>query len=356
VGAVKKQKARRSIPARAKATTKVSRAKTTRRAGDSGGTARERVDSASVVAQLSAIEEKGGEGSLDFGGGRTLKVSNLDKVFFPRDKYTKGDVMRYYARTAEFILPTIKDRPLVLKRFPNGIDGESFYQQKASDTTPPGVRIEIIETDGGEKQPRYVGGDLLTLLYTVQLGAISVDPWHSRVQSLEYADYTIIDLDPGPRANFARVIQVARWTKEAMDAFGLTAAIKTSGSTGLHIYLPLPPRTPNEAATLVAQLIATKVAETHPKEATIERFIKARGGAMVYVDYLQNIQGKTVAGPYSVRAKPGAPVSTPLQWRELTDDLDPRDFNIRNAPERFEKIGDIWNEAMRKKNSLRALV
>jgi len=317
---------------------------------------RSKIDTGSIIEQLNALEERRGDGSLDLGGGKTLKVSNLDKVFFPKEKYTKGDVMRFYARIADFILPTVQDRPLVLKRFPNGIDSESFYQQKASDTTPPEVRVEEIVTDNGDKQPRYIGGDLLTLLYTIQLGAISVDPWHSHVPTLEYADYTIIDLDPGPRANFQRVIQVARWAKEVIDGFGLHAAIKTSGSEGLHIYLPLPPRTPNEAATLVAQVIATKVASAHPKEATIERMVKARGAAMVYVDYLQNIQGKTVAGPYCVRAKPGATVSTPLRWSELTDDLDPRDFHLGNAAERFEKIGDIWSEAMKKKNSLRALV
>jgi len=315
-----------------------------------------RVDKDSILAQLTEIEQKGAGGTLDLGGGKTLKVSNLDKVFFPKEKYTKGDVMRFYVRVSDLILPTMEDRPLVLKRFPNGIDSESFYQQKASETTPAGVRVETIETDGGEKQPRYIGGDLLTLLYTIQLGAISVDPWHSRVGSLEYADYTIVDLDPGPRANFGRVIQVARWAKEVLDGFGLNAAIKTSGSSGLHIYLPLPPRTPNDAATLVAQVVATKVAQAHPKEATIERFVKARGAATVYVDYLQNIQGKTVAGPYCVRAKPGATVSTPIKWTELTDDLDPRDFHLGNAADRFEKVGDIWNEAMRKKNSLRALV
>ena len=318
------------------------------------GTAK--VDTRSVVEQLHDIEERRGDATLDLGGGKTLKVSNLDKVFFPNAKYTKGDVMRYYARIADLILPTIKDRPLVLKRFPNGIDAQSFYQQKASETTPPEVRVEEIVTDNGEKQPRYIGGDLVTLLYTIQLGAISVDPWHSHVPTLEFADYTIIDLDPGPRANFQRVVQVARWAKEVIDGFGLHAALKTSGSEGLHIYLPLPPRTPNEAATLVAQVIATKVASAHPKEATIERMVKARGAAMVYVDYLQNIQGKTVAGPYCVRAKPGATVSTPLRWSELTDDLDPRDFNVGNAADRFEKIGDMWNEAMKKKNSLRALV
>jgi len=337
------------VPARAKGTNRTSNAKT-------AAAKLEKVDTSGLLEQLASIEKARGDGNLDFGGGKKLKVSNLDKIFFPTGKYTKGDVLRYYTRIADFILPTIQDRPLVLKRFPNGIDGESFYQQKASESTPPGVRVEIITTDGGDKQPRYIGGDLLTLLYTVQLGAISVDPWHSRVPSLEYADYTIIDLDPGPRANFERVVQAARWAKEVIDGFGLHAAIKTSGSTGLHIYLPLPPKTPNEAATLVAQMIATKVAAAHPKEATIERSVKARGAATVYVDYLQNIQGKTVAGPYCVRAKPGALVSTPLKWTELTDDLDPREFNLGNAAERFEKFGDIWFEAMRKKNSLRALV
>jgi len=315
-----------------------------------------KVDSGSILEQLVEIEKRRGDATLELGGGKKLKVSNLDKIFFPKAKYTKGDVMRYYVRIADLILPTMKDRPLVLKRFPNGIDAQSFYQQKASETTPPEVRVEEIITDNGEKQPRYIGGDMLTLLYTIQLGAISVDPWHSHVPTLDFADYTIIDLDPGPRANFQRVMQVAKWAKEVLDSFGLHAAIKTSGSEGLHIYLPLPPRTPNEAATLVAQVIATKVASAHPKEATIERMVKARGAAMVYVDYLQNIQGKTVAGPYCVRAKAGATVSTPLRWNELTDDLDPRDFNLGNAAERFEKIGDIWNEAMKKKNSLRALV
>ena len=354
-GTVAKRQARPNVPARAKSAAKSSTSKAGRSRSGSVKT-HEKVDKTGIMRQLSAVEEGGGDGTLDFGHGKTLKVSNLDKIFFPKKKYTKGDVMRYYARIADFILPTIQDRPVVLKRFPNGINGESFYQQKASENTPPDIRVEVITTEGGERQPRIIGGDLLTLLYTIQLGAISVDPWHSRVQALEYADYTIIDLDPAPRASFARVVQVARWAKEVIDGFGLHAAIKTSGSTGLHIYLPLPPKTLNEAATIVAQMIATKVAEAHPKEATIERFVKARGAATVYIDYLQNIQGKTVAGAYCIRAKPEATVSTPLKWTELTDDLDPRDFHLGNAAERFEQVGDIWNKAMRKINSLRALV
>jgi len=353
--AVVKRQARPRVNAMAKGAAKSSKSKAGR-SRPASARPHEKLDKNGFAEQLSAIEKAGGSGILDFGGGKTLKVSNLDKVFFPKEKYTKGDVMRYYTRIASFILPTIQDRPLVLKRFPNGIDGESFYQHKAADTTPPNVRIEVIQPEGGEKQPRIIGGDLLTLLYTIQLGAISVDPLHSRVQSLEYADYTILDLDPGPRASFDRVVQVARWTHEVIDGLGLHAAVKTSGSTGLHIYLPLPPKTPNEAATLVAQMLATKVADAHPKDATIKRFVKARGAATVYVDYLQNIQGKTVAGPYCVRARPGAPVSTPLRWTELTDDLGPRNFNLGNVAERFEKVGDVWNEAMKKPNSLRALV
>jgi bifunctional non-homologous end joining protein LigD len=355
-GVIANRRARPNVAARSKRAVKAAPTANVRRSRATSVKSLKNADRNAIVQQLLAIEKAGGDGNLDFGQGKTLKISNLDKIFFPKEKYTKGDVMRYYARIADFILPTIQDRPLVLKRFPNGIEGESFYQHKAAENTPPEVRVEEITADAEGKQTRIIGGDLLTLLYTVQLGAISVDPWHSRVQSPEYADYAIVDLDPGPRANFARVVRVARWAKEVVDGFGLHAAIKTSGSTGLHIYLPLPPKTPNEAATLVAQMIATKVTDSHPREATIERFVKARGAATVYVDYLQNIQGKTVAGPYCVRAKAGAPVSTPLKWTELTNDLDPHDFDLGSAVERFEKIGDVWNEAMRKKNSLRALV
>ena len=309
-----------------------------------------------IVAQLEEIEQTRGDGSIDFGKGRKLDVSNLKKIFFPKERISKGDLMRYYATVADYILPTVADRPLVLKRFPGGIDGQSFYQQNAGDSVPPAVRVETIVNDAGEKQARFIGGDLLTLLYTVQLAAISVDPWHSRVGSLDFADYTIVDLDPGPRANFARVMDVARWCKEVIDGYRLGAAIKTSGSTGLHIYIPLPPKTPTDAATLVAQVIATKVAERHPREATIERSVKARGGATVYVDFLQNIKGKTIAGAYCVRAKAGAPVSTPLTWDELDAGLDPRDFTIANIPQRLRDVGDVWGPAMKKRNSLKPLL
>jgi bifunctional non-homologous end joining protein LigD len=325
----------------------------TGQAGPAGGTVRPSAV-AELVRTLQEIEDSGGNGTVETSKGHELAVTNLDKVFFPRKKLTKGDLMRYYATVTPLVLPVMKDRPLVLKRFPNGVAGQSFFQQNAGDT-PAGVRVETIETQGGSTNLRIVGGDLYTLLYTIQLGSISVDPWHSRIQSLDFADYAILDLDPGPRAPFSRVVEVAHWVKETLDQFGLYGALKTSGSSGLHIYLPLPPRTPNESATLVAQIIATKVAEAYPKAATIERFVKARGATTVYVDYLQNIIGKTVAAAYSARANPEALVSTPLGWDELTDDLDPREFTIETAPARFAEVGDIWSEALKKRNSLKAL-
>ncbi|MGI9140583.1 MAG: DNA ligase D [Gemmatimonadaceae bacterium] len=315
-----------------------------------------RADAAKILSQIDELCSSNKRGTLDFGRGRTLSVTNLAKIFFQSTSHTKGDLLRYYTLVSPFILPTIDHRPLILKRFPNGVNGEAFYQQNASEDTPEAVRVEIVTNDDGERQRRMVGGDLPTLLYTIQLGAVSVDPWHSRFRKLDFADYSIIDLDPGPTAKFGRVVRVAQWVKEVLDGLGLHAAIKTSGSTGMHVYLPLPPRTPNEAATLIAQIVAERVASEHPKEATVKRFVKQRGESTVYVDYLQNIQGKTVAGPYCVRAREGATVSTPIGWDELRAGLDPRDFTIDTVIKRFASKGDIWATAMKKKNSLTKLL
>ena len=319
--------------------------------GTRGGSA-----AGAVVAQLREIEESGGGGTVSFGGAQTLEVSNLSKVYFPADGFTKGDLMRYYASVSPFLLPAVKDRPRVLNRFPGGIDGKSFYQQKAPDDAPSAVRVETIQNEQGEDQQRLIGGDLPTLLYLVQLGSISVDPWHGRVGGLEFADYSIIDLDPGPRAPFKRVVEVALRVKEELDALGLTAVPKTSGSSGIHIALPLLPKTPEAAALLVAQIVATRVAEKHPRDATIERSVRARPPAAVYVDFLQNIRAKTVASVYSVRAKQGATVSTPLQWNELDGSLDREDFTIETVPERLARVGDVWAKGMKKPNSLKAVV
>ena len=310
----------------------------------------------SLVAQLDAIEHDGGDGTLNWGDGASLTVSSLGKVFFPRDGITKGDVMRYYAHVEEAILPVMRDRPLVLKRYPDGIDGQSFYQQKAPDRVPPSVRAETIRNEQGEQQRRLIGGNIATLLYTVQLGVISVDPWHSRVPKLELADFTILDLDPGPKASFSRVVEVAKLVQEELEGLSLTAVPKTSGSSGMHIVVPIHPGVSDETAVLAAQLIATRVASRAPSIATIERSVNARPAGTVYVDYLQNIRAKTVAAAYSVRAKPGATVSTPLDWKEVDKALDPRDFTIETVPNRLRRRGDIWARVMKKGNSMHALL
>jgi bifunctional non-homologous end joining protein LigD len=233
------QRARKSASRLTRVKTKISapaRAKSSSRSNGRTTTA--------VADQLSAIESDGGAGSVNVGKGIALDVSNLAKTYFPKARKTKGDLMRYYATVAPALLPQITDRPLILKRFPDGATGPSFFQQRAPDDAPEGVRIEPIASGTGESIARFVGGDLATLLFCAQLGAIDVNPWHSRAGSLEFADYSIIDLDPGARVPFRRVVEVARWAKEALDEAGLHGALKTSGSTGMHVYLPLPPDTP----------------------------------------------------------------------------------------------------------------
>ena len=309
-----------------------------------------------LLTSLSDLEESRQNGSIALPGGTSLDLTNLGKVFYPDDGITKGDLLRYYARMAKYVLPVIADRPLILRRFPNGIEGKAFYQHSVADA-PAGVRTEPVDVNGdGKSSPYLIGGDLATLLYIVQLGGVSIDPFHARVDQFDTADYSIVDLDPGPKATFARVVQVARWVKQELDRLRLHAAIKTSGSTGIHIYIPLPTGTVADVATIIAQIIATNVSTAHPKESTIERSVKARAPSAVYVDYLQNIPGKTVAGAYSVRARPGATVSTPLTWEELDDsDLDPGMFTIGTVPDRVTELGDLWSAAIKKKNTVRAL-
>ncbi|CAN5847375.1 DNA ligase D [soil metagenome] len=312
-----------------------------------------KLDFSAVARRLREIQaEEKGAGEVAVPSEGALPVTNLNKVFFPKVKGTKGDLLCYYAEMSPYILPAMKDRPLILKRFPNGVRGKAFYQQSAPEDVPPGVRAEYLIGDDGERQARLIGGNLATLLYTIQLGAISYDPWHSRIQSLEVADYTVIDLDPGPGATFATVIAVARLVREEMESLGLHGALKTSGSSGMHIYLPLPHGTPLEAATLVAQIVAARVASKHPRIATVERMTRSRARGTIYVDYLQNILGKTVAGVYAIRAKEEATVSTPIGWDELVDDLDLRDFTMRTVPDRVKAMGDIWGSAMAEPNSL----
>jgi bifunctional non-homologous end joining protein LigD len=300
-----------------------------------------------LLDQLDAIQASGGDGTLELPSGDRLAVSNLGKVFWPArprsgqaEPLTKGDLFRHYVRMAPYILPALADRPLVMKRYPNGITGKPFYQHRAPDKIPPGVRVKQVTT-GTETRPHLVGGSLLTLLYTVQLASISQDPWFSRVDSPDLVDHIAIDLDPPDGLPFRRVLDVALWVRDELAALAAPGFAKTSGAGGLHIYVPMPPDTPYGAGLIFAQILATLVARKHPKAATVERAIKARG-RRIYVDYLQNILGKTLASAYSPRASDFAGVSTPLTWDEVEAGVKPQDFTVRTFAGRLEAVGDLW--------------
>jgi bifunctional non-homologous end joining protein LigD len=301
----------------------------------------------SVVDQLRALEDARRDGTIELPGGERLGVTNLSKIFWPGPKLTKGDLLRYYAQIAPLILPAVADRPLVMKRFPNGVDKPAFYQQRNRQEKPPaGVRVETVpeglDPISEADARRFIGGSLITLLYMTQIAAISQDPWFSRVQSPLEMDYVALDLDPGEGAPFSRVLDVARWIRDELASLKVPGVPKTSGSRGLHIYIPLPPGTTYESGVLFCQILATVIAARHPKAATIERTVRLRPRGTVYVDYLQNILGKTLATAYSARASDFAGVSTPLEWKELDAPLDARDFTIVTAPGRFKGTGDLW--------------
>jgi bifunctional non-homologous end joining protein LigD len=293
-----------------------------------------------MTEQLDDLERRKKDGKLQLPDGDTLDVTNLQKVFWPEPHYTKGDLIRYYARIAPLILPVIADRPLVMKRFPNGVQGQAFYQHRAPDVYPRGVRVEHVP--GADVPTMFVGGQLKTLLYMAQLAAVSMDPWFSAMPDLEDADQVAIDLDPQPGATFAQILDVARWVRDELERLHVPGYPKTSGSEGLHIFIPLPPGTSYETGVLFCQIVATIVATKHPKVATIERMTRRRKDKTIYVDYLQNIPGKTLACAYSARASAFAGVSTPLTWREIDDKIAPQDFTIKTIEARLKDVGDLW--------------
>jgi bifunctional non-homologous end joining protein LigD len=303
-----------------------------------------------LVETLHEMEEARRDGLVDLPNGDRLRVTNLWKVFWPELKITKGELLRYYAEVSPFLLPAVADRPLVMKRFPNGIHGITFYQQRVLEKPPQGVRTEALpagldpikEDEEATNPARFIGGSLTTLLYMAQVAAISQDPWFSTVSTPLEPDQVAIDLDPGKGTTFATVLDVARWVRDELERLHIPSVPKTSGSRGLHIYVPLPPGTTYETGLLLCQVVATLVSTRHRRQATIERMVAKRPRGTVYVDYLQNILGKTLATAYSVRASAYAGVSTPLTWNEVDEGVDPGAFTIRTAPARFREVGDLW--------------
>lgn len=281
--------------------------------------------------------------------GISLKFTNLSKVFWPEEGYTKRDLLNYYYQVASYILPYLKNRPQSLNRFPNGIKGKSFYQKNISGKSPDWLHTMPYTSneEKGINKNFLVGYDEASLLYMVNLGAIEMNPWSSTVENPDHPDWCILDLDSGEKSSFEDVILTAQAIKRKLDILGISAYPKTSGSTGIHIYIPLGAQYTYDQSQLFAKWIAAQVEAELPNITSIERIVKARKGKL-YIDYLQNRPQATLAAPYSVRPKPGATVSMPLHWEEVKNGLKISDFTIKNAIKRIKKEGDIFRPVLEK--------
>jgi bifunctional non-homologous end joining protein LigD len=273
----------------------------------------------------------------DVAAERVVPYTNLDKVFWPQEGYTKGDLVEFYRAASPWLLPYLHDRPVVLTRYPDGIEGKSFFQKDAPGFAPGWLRTERIWSESASREIDYfVCDDVESLLYLVNLGTIPLHVWASRIGDIAHPDWCILDLDP-KGAPFATVVEVARAIRKLCDDIELPSFVKTSGSTGLHVLVPLGGRCTYESCRLLGELLARVVAAELPEIATIARVIAERGGR-VYIDFLQNGHGKLLVAPLSVRPLPGAPVSTPLQWSEVNARLDIGTYTIASVPKRLRRM------------------
>ncbi len=278
-------------------------------------------------------------------GRISVKTTNRTKIFFPDDGITKGDIIDYYEKMADYILPYLKDRPESLFRTPNGINEPGFFHKNAGEEAPTWVKsIEIKSVSGsGSKQINYLlCNNKATLLYMANLGCIEINPWHSTVRKLDNPDYLIIDIDPSDKNTFEHVIEAAIATKEVLDRAGAISFCKTSGASGLHVYVPTGKKYSYDQVKDFAFLVCMLVNEKLPKITTLERSLSKRSKSQIYMDYLQNRRGQTIASVYSVRPKPGATVSTPLEWKEVKKGLHPSSFTIHTIAQRLKEKGDLF--------------
>ncbi|MCL5292469.1 MAG: DNA ligase D [Actinobacteria bacterium] len=288
--------------------------------------------------------EKRGDEDIRIDG--RLKLTNLNKVFWPKERYTKRDLVNYYREIAPFILPYLRDRPEVLNRHPDGIEGEHFFQKDVAGLPPPDWTETVnIRSETEDKEITYLlCQNEATLVYLANLGCIEINPWSSRLESLDSPDFLLLDLDPLD-IEFEHVVEAALAVGEVLEEAGAVSCCKTSGATGLHIYVPLGAKYTYEQARRFAEIVAFLAHRKLPERTSLER-LPARRRRKVYLDYLQNIYGKTLAAPYSVRPMPGATVSTPLKWDEVKPGLDPAAFTIRTTIDRFRVEGDIFSTVL----------
>nr|WP_263011326.1 DNA ligase D [Chryseobacterium foetidum] len=278
-----------------------------------------------------------------------IKLTNQDKIYFPKDKISKGDVVDYYQSVADYILPHLKNRPLSLNRFPSGIDHSGFYQKDAGDSFPDWIKTTKVHSESTDKYIDYaICNDKATLAYLNNLGCIDFNPWNSSLPDLDHPDYLVLDLDPSKKNTFDHVIETAQQVKEILDLIKIKGYCKTSGSTGIHIYIPMGGGYDYDQVKDFALILMQQVHEKLPKITTLERSLQKRDNKKIYLDYLQNRQGQTLASVYSLRPKEGAAVSMPIEWDELKKGLKPTDFNIENALERIKAKGDLFKPVLGK--------
>jgi bifunctional non-homologous end joining protein LigD len=290
-------------------------------------------------------------GDLRVRVGRTvIEVTSLDRIYWPDEGYTKGDLLAYYLTVGKRMMAYLKDRPTILKRYPNGVGAQMFYQHNVEDA-PDLLKTIELETETGRRINYAVYSDLAAFIYLVNIGTIEHHPWHSRVGDLDRPDYVVFDLDPHG-APFANVRQVALVMRDVLKELQLTGYPKTSGSAGIHIYVPVRRRYSYEEVARFAEQVAERVAERAPRIATVERRIAERKENQVYVDWQQNARGKAAAAVYTARAKPAASVSTPVTWQEIARGFEIRDFTIKTVPRRLANRGDLWRDMLKDRQTL----
>jgi bifunctional non-homologous end joining protein LigD len=275
--------------------------------------------------------------------GKKISLTHLNKIYFPKPSLRKRDILLYYLRVAPYILPFLKDRPMVLKRYPNGIDGEFFFQKEAPSSRPDWVKtVDIFTKERGRDVPYILANDRVTLLYLVNLGCIDHNPWSSRFDDETHPDYLFFDLDPTDGTSFDVVLKVARAVYKHLEALKVRSFLKTSGASGFHIYVPLERKYTYDEARLFAGAIGQRVRDELPEAVTFERTVSKRRKGTVLIDSVQNARGKPLAAAYSLRPFPGAPVSTPVAAAEIGKKIQPTDFNIATVVTRLKRAGDLW--------------
>jgi bifunctional non-homologous end joining protein LigD len=274
--------------------------------------------------------------------GRTVRLTNLEKVYWPDEGITKGDLIQYYAEIAPVLLPHLANRAMVMKRYPHGISGEFFFMKRAPDPRPEWIETCSIDHDSGNIIDFPIIQDLAALMWVINLGCIDLNPWYARCDDVDRPDYLHFDLDPVPNAPWERVVEAALLVKQALDTLGMPAFPKTTGSKGIHIYVPISRGPTQKQVWTFAKELARTLASHAPAIVTAEYRVAKRPEGRVLVDYNQNAWGQTLASVYSVRPKPGAPVSTPVTFGELESGARIEDFDIFNVPARIKELGDLW--------------